>query len=120
MPKTYADSMKGWQHRLRALADNADELAHLQSKRAKLEGIQAGTLGALRDQAATKAVKQEASRLLEALVNEGNKVDSFLCAGLREHYGNRSEKLAEFDLQPFRGRRPAKALPPPPPIESVK
>lgn len=114
MPKTQAGSMKAWQHRLRALAENADEVVHLQSKRDKLQGIHDSTLNALREQAAAKALKQEASRSLEALVAEGNKVDSFLCAGLREHYGNRSEKLAEFDLQPFRGRRPAKVLPPPP------
>ena len=111
--------MKGWQHRLQALAANADEVIHLQSKREKLQGIFEGTLGALRDQSTATALKQEASRLLEAMIAEGNKVDSFLCAGLREHYGNRSEKLAEFDLQPFRGRRPAKVLPPPP-IETVE
>lgn len=118
MPKTYADSITGWQRRLQALTANADEVAHLESRRTKLQGIYEGTLGAMREQSAATASKQEASRLLEALVAEGNKVDNFLCAGLREHYGNRSEKLAEFDLQPFRGRRPAKEVPPPP-VETV-
>jgi hypothetical protein len=32
---------------------------------------------------------------------------------VRQHYGNRSKKLAEFHLQPFLGRRPADpAIPP--------
>ena len=55
---------------------------------------------------------------------------AFVDAGVRQHYGNRSEKLAEFGLQPFRPqprirlvgpdgttvkRRSAKAEPPAPP-----
>jgi len=120
MPKTYADSMKGWQHRLRALNDNGDEVIHLQSKRVKLQGIYDGMLEALRDQAVFKATKQGASRRVEELIAEGNKLDTFLCVGLREHYGNGNEKLAEYDIQPFRGRRPATVNPPPPPVEIVK
>jgi hypothetical protein len=119
MPTTYADSLKRWQRRVRAVTENVDEVIHLQSKRDKLQGIHDSTLEALREQAEAKALKQEASRHLEALVAEGNKVDTFLCVGLREHYGNRSEKLAEFDIQPLRTRHPAKVLPPPP-IEAVK
>ncbi len=119
MAKTHADSMKGWKHRLQALSDNSEEVLHLQTKREKLQGIYEGTLGALREQSTAKASKQEASRHLEALIAEGNKVDNFLCVGLREHYGNRNEKLAEFDIQPLRTRRPAKVLPPPP-IEIVE
>jgi hypothetical protein len=62
-------------------------------------------LGALRDQAAARALKQDASKRLEALVAEGRKVDTFLTTCLREHYGADSEKLAEFLIKPFRGRR---------------
>lgn len=40
---------------------------------------------------------------------------AFLNAGLRQHYGKDSEKLAEFNLVPFRGRR-AKSEPPVPPM----
>jgi hypothetical protein len=32
---------------------------------------------------------------------------AFLNAGLRQHYGKDSERLAEFSLPPFRGRGPA-------------
>ena len=119
MPSTYADSLKRWQRRVRAVTENIEEVTHLQSKRDKLQGIHDSTLEVLREQAEARALKQEASRNLEALVAEGNKVDTFLCVGLREHYGNRSEKLAEFDIQPFRSKHPAKVLPPPP-VEVVK
>ncbi len=119
MGKTYADSINGWQHRLQALAAGGDEVSHLQIKREKLQSIYDRTIIAMRDQNAAAAVKQEFSRQLEALVSEGNKVDTFLCVGLREQYGNRSEKLAEFHIQPFRGRRPAKVVEPPP-VEAVE
>jgi hypothetical protein len=119
MGRTYAESLNGWQHRLQALAAGGDEVLHLQIKREKLQSIHDSAIIAMRDQNAAAAVKQEFSRRVEALVAEGNKVDTFLCIGLREQYGNRSEKLAEYDIQPFRGRRPAKVVPPPP-VEAVK
>jgi hypothetical protein len=119
MGKTYAESINGWQHRLQALAAADEEVLHLQIKREKLQSIHDRIIIARRDQNAAVALKQEFSRQVEALIEEGNKVDSFLCAGLREQYGNRSEKLAEFGIQPFRGRRPAKEVEPPP-VEAVE
>src|SRR5215203_931910 len=119
MGKTYAESMAGWQHRVQALAEGGDEVVHLQTKREKLQSIHDNTLLAMRDQAAGAAAKQEFSRRVEALIAEGNKVDTFLCVGLREQYGNRSEKLAEFHIQPLRTRHPAKVIVPPP-VEAVK
>ena len=44
------------------------------------------------------------------LLEEGLKLATFLRVGVRQHYGNRSEKLVEFGFQPFRSRR----VPPPP------
>ena len=120
MGKNQADSMKGWQHRLQAVTNNGEELVHLLTRRDKLQGIYEGTIVAIQEQSAARAVKQEASRRVEELLAEGNKVDTFLCVGLREFYGNGSEKLAEFGIQPFRGRRPAKVVTVPPPTEDVK
>lgn len=119
MGKSYADSLNGWQHRVNALTEGGDEVVHLQTKREKLQSIHNNTIIAMRDQAAAAALKQEFSRQVEALVAEGNKVDTFLCVGLREQYGNRSEKLAEFHIQPFRGRLPAKVITTPP-VEAVE
>ena len=123
MPKTYAECLTTWQHRLRALNENEEELLHLETRRDKLQGIYDGANLAIRDQAAARAVKQDASRRLEELMAEGRKVDTFLVTGLREHYGQNSEKLAEFLLRPFRGRRSKKVEkpdpepPPPSPTE---
>lgn len=39
-----------------------------------------------------------------AVLREMQFLNTFLNAGIREHYGNRSEKLVEFGLQPFRSQ----------------
>jgi hypothetical protein len=117
-PTSQADHLKIWQLRLRALEANIDELGHLESGRNKLQGIENRAQDAFRSQSAATATKQEASKALAILIGEGRLVMSFLNAGLREHYGKDSEKLAEFNLLPFRGRRP-KAEPPPTP-EAVR
>jgi hypothetical protein len=55
-------------------------------------------------QAAQKAAKQEASKTLKTAVLEGDRLANLLRTALKQHYGIRSEKLAEFGMQPFRGR----------------
>ncbi|HET9229121.1 MAG TPA: hypothetical protein VFR31_20755 [Thermoanaerobaculia bacterium] len=121
MPKTQAECLTTWQHRLRAMNENEEALLHLETRRDKLQGVCDAANIAVRDQAAARAAKQDASRRLEELLDEGRKVDLFLVAGLREHYGKESEKLAEFLIQPYRGRRAKKEdeapAPPPPPVE---
>ena len=51
------------------------------------------------------ASKQEASKRIEGLVVSGRRLAAVLKAKVKEHYGARSEKLTEFRLQPFRGRK---------------
>ena len=108
-----ADYIKQWQDLVSALAENAGDLPHLQTRLIKLQGILAQTVGVVQEQAASRAVKQEASRRLESLLSEGQKVATFLRVGVREHYGNRSEKLTEFNMLPFRSRTVPPTLPPP-------
>jgi len=45
-------------------------------------------------------------------VAAGKKLVTFLRTGVKEHYGNRAEKVAEFGVQPFR-RRTRQAVAPP-------
>ncbi len=106
-PTSQADFLKVWQLRLRALEANVDELADLAPAREKLQGIEARVQAAFRAQSAAAAAKQEASKELDVLIAEGRLVMAFINAGLRQHYGKDSEKLAEFSLAPFRGRGPA-------------
>lgn len=58
-----------------------------------------------------EAQKQEASRKIQALLDQGRRQATVLRVSLREHYGPRSEKLAAFGIQPFRGRKPKRRTP---------
>lgn len=47
------------------------------------------------------------SKRLKVLIDEGQRLATGLRKLLTENYGVRSEKLAEFGMQPFRGRKVA-------------
>ncbi|MFL6262659.1 MAG: hypothetical protein ACJ76Y_23420, partial [Thermoanaerobaculia bacterium] len=52
----------------------------------------------------------EATKRLQALMTDSTRLGNALRAMIKEHFGVRSEKLAEFGIQPFRGR-PRRAKP---------
>jgi hypothetical protein len=93
-----------------ALEANAADLAHLEGPRTRLRTLLTDAEGVAKEQAALVASKQDSSKRLRALVIEAQRVESALNKLITQHYGLRAEKLAEFGLQPFRGRtRKAKA-----------
>jgi hypothetical protein len=103
---TYSGVMGGLGRLSSALTANAAELAHLDGARLRLAKIVTDVEGIAQQQAAFTASKQEASKQLQKLLVEGQRLASGMTKFLQEHYGTRSEKLAEFGLQPFRGRKP--------------
>ncbi|HEV7507674.1 MAG TPA: hypothetical protein VGS07_22510 [Thermoanaerobaculia bacterium] len=103
---TYSGVMGGLGRFSAALNANAADLAHLDGARLHLAKIVTDIEGFTQQQAALTASKQEASKQLQKLLVEGRRVASGMTKFLQEHYGTRSEKLAEFGLQPFRGRKP--------------
>lgn len=113
-PTSQADHLKQWQLRLRALEANAQDLQHLEIGREKLQSVESRAQVAFQAQSAAAATKQEASKQVEGLIAEGRLIMAYLNAGLREHYGKFNEKLTEFGIAPYRGRR-SKVVPPPPP-----
>ena len=110
---TYKGKIEDW-HRLQdRLTANASELAHLEGLRTQLGTVLDQTRQIAAAQAAQKAAKQEASKTLKTAVVEGDRLANLLRTALKQHYGIRSEKLAEFGVQPFRGRnRTPKTQPP--------
>src|SRR5437764_272084 len=56
-------------------------------------------------QAAQTAAKQQASQAMKTVIAEGDRLASVLLASIKEHFGPRSEKVAEFGAKPFRGRK---------------
>jgi len=104
MAPTYAQGRKKMELRNAAVAANAEELPFLEPKRLRLDEV-IGELSSLTtEQANLTARKQEVSKRIEDLSREGNALVNVLDVTLRQHYGNRAEKLAEFGLQPFRSR----------------
>jgi hypothetical protein len=102
--RTYTGKLGSWQRLLTTLLANIASLAHMEVPRAKLEGLLAQALEIAKQQGALTASKQELSKQLHGIITEGERTATALRVLLKEHYGPRSEKLAEFGLQPFRGR----------------
>ena len=100
--KTYPVIQKKLELKSKALEANREELAYLEVPRGKINEV----LGDVKDltvqQASLTAAKQDVSKRLAERMREGETLMAFVDAGVRQHYGNRSEKLAEFGLQPFR------------------
>ena len=104
----YGVTFNGWERLMIRLEANAQDSPHLEAPRQKLAAMLALAREVSALQATLAAGKQEATRRLQTVLVDGRKLATFLRNGVREHYGNRAEKLVEFDLQPFRGRtRPA-------------
>ena len=103
---TYAGVMGDLGQLITALTANAAELPHLEGTRAKIEKILADAQEAAKRQAALVASKQEASKEIRKLLDEGRRLATAARGLLKEQYGIRSEKLAEFGVPPFRGKAP--------------
>jgi hypothetical protein len=101
--------------RLRAsLAATASETPHLEGPRGRFDKIVGEAEEVAKQQAAFIASKQEATQRLKILLTEGERVADGIRKFLREHYGVRSERLAEFGLKPLRARRKSSAEEPDP------
>jgi hypothetical protein len=84
---------------------NKEALPQLEPFRAKLGGIVTQSLDISKQQAAFTASKQQASKELRRLLTEGQRVADVIRTAVRDHFGPREEKIAEFGVQPFRGRK---------------
>ena len=114
---TYKGKIEDWNRLEDRLTANATELAHLEGLRTQLGTVLDQTRQIAAAQAAQKAAKQEASKTLKTAVVEGDRLANLLRTALKQHYGIRAEKLAEFGMQPFRGRNlTAKAKQPKPAV----
>jgi hypothetical protein len=107
----YGVTINGWERLVGPMAANAQDFPHLEAPRQKLETIRVEVQEVSAQQASLTAAKQEKTKQLQTLLVEGRKLATFLRNGIRQHYGDRSEKLVEFDLKPFRGRRRPAAKP---------
>ena len=114
--KSFGEVTSHWGVLASGLKANAADLPHLEGHREQIEAILTQAQGLLAEQKSQTASKQDLTRRIETLVDQGTKIASFLRHGVKQHYGTRSEKLVEFDLLPFRGKAPV-VKPPAPEIK---
>jgi hypothetical protein len=118
----YGVTLNGWERLLASLEANKNDFPQLETYRVLLATMLQQVRETTAEQLAMAASKQDASKRLQALLAEGRKVATLLRTGIRQRYGNRSEKLVEFDLKPLRTRirpaaestKPAPTIPVPP------
>ena len=101
---THADTRKKIDLRNKALAANSQELPFLEQHRVRLDAINTELKDLSAEQATLTAGKQEVSKRIADLVQAARKLLTFVDVGVKEHYGNRAEKLVEFGVQPFRSQ----------------
>jgi hypothetical protein len=93
---------------------NSPDLPQLEIPVTRLEALLALGLDLTKEQALFRASKQEKSQQLQTVLAEGSRLATLVRNTLKQHYGPSSEKLAEFGLKPFRGRKARQAPEPEP------
>ncbi|HVR96121.1 MAG TPA: hypothetical protein VMW27_05875 [Thermoanaerobaculia bacterium] len=83
---------------------NTGDLPHLEAHRVALKDLQEEISALNGQQSQLQAQKQEVSKQIKERLAEGQRLATFLRAGLKQRYGHQSEKLVEFGLQPLRKR----------------
>lgn len=109
--QNHADTMEGWRRILDSTDEEAAEFPALKSARTKLARAYGRILELQAEQSRMAAAKQAATREMQTLLVEGRKTANVLRVGLKLHHGNRSERLVEHGIKPFRGGRPRKKKP---------
>jgi hypothetical protein len=115
--KSFADLITEWEKLLTTVVANKDDLAHVEAFRQQLEQEVTGAKAANIRQLAAQAEAQQASRDLDDFRMRGRDMANRIATGIKSKYGMRSEKLKEFDIKVFRGKKKSTTEKPPPPVE---
>jgi hypothetical protein len=112
----YGTTLNGWQRLLTSMEANAQDFSQLEAYRTQMQTMLDAARLAAKEQTAMAAAKQDATQRLNDLLVEGRKLATFLRGGVKQRYGDTSEKLVEFDLAPARpkAKTPEPAKPPAP------
>jgi hypothetical protein len=102
---TYSGILGDLQRFKDSMEAKISEIPHLEPSRIHFGETVNRVQDLVRRQAAVTAEKQDLTQQLRAALVDGKRLATMLRKGLQQHYGIRSEKLAEFGLKPFRGRK---------------
>jgi hypothetical protein len=98
-------AVSGWERFLTALAANLNDFTHVEEHRGQLQLLLERARVLTVEHDLHTAAKQDAARQLADILGEGSKLATFLRNAVKVRYGNRSDKLVEFGVQPLRRRR---------------
>ena len=103
--RRYMNKINGWAQTFAGVKANPQETEHLQPGAVRLQGLhtRAGELSVR--QASLTTAKQEVTKELQQVIREGDALADFLRTGARAHFGPDSEKMIEFGMLPFRGKK---------------
>ena len=110
----YMHRVNGWEQVAAGVTANEAQVPQLVAGLARLEALIVLMRNLNLQYTALRATKQELVQQIQSALREGDAIADFLKTGARAHYGSDSEKLVEFGIQPFRGRRRKKSEEPPP------
>ena len=105
--KSHADLVTHFENLTTSVAANKEDLAHLQDLGTQLAAETVGAKASLVRQSTQKAEVQQTTQDLQGFIARGTDLATRLRTGVRSKYGNRSEKLTEFEVRPLRKRRTA-------------
>ena len=104
--QSYGDTLEEWKLITEAYDSNQEDLPHLEAPKNQLKALLEQAKDTIEQQAAFAAKRQEMTHRLADALDQGRKLATFLRLAIKQRYGNRSEKLVEFGVQPLRRRRP--------------
>jgi hypothetical protein len=111
---SYGDTFKEWELITEACDSNQGDFPYLQAPKEELEALLEQVKDAVKQQAAYTASRQNMSSKISETLEKGRKLATVLRTAIKQRYGNRSEKLVEFGVQPLRPRRQSVSTAPPP------
>jgi len=111
-----AKDLKEWGQMSTSIAANAPDLPQTEIPRAALEKLTEELRKLVNDQKLHQSTKQQISQRMKVIHSEGAKLATVLRFLVKQHYGNRSDKLVELGVNPLRSRarKAAPAVAPPP------
>jgi hypothetical protein len=110
---TFAGYMIDWDDLIVKVRANLADLPHLEGYLMELEKERVEAKAARDRQLTLQADAQQATRNLQDSLKRGNDLAVRMRGGIRSKYGNTSEKLADFGMQPRRKRKSTKEKPTP-------
>jgi hypothetical protein len=114
-----ANDLKQWEQTTTSIAANAADLPQTDIPRAALEKMTDELRKLIVDQKLFQSQKQQTSARIAEIHAEGSKLATALRVLVKQHYGNRSEKLVELGIQPLRSRSRKTVTKPEPPTPTT-